>query len=182
MREDLSPIIGAIEPSKVFDTSSKSQLFVIDDATKGYSCFIADTKGYGSNRSFIIHNSGHKDIHLMRIDGVLFERMSKCDCALLFDNEFDFVELKTNAANKSTESMEYNYSNSYNQLKITIQEFDRRFENSNKSFRDLFDTILAYSVFNPTVPRDNATQKRLSALFSREMRIKLHFTNNKEIK
>lgn len=178
---DFSPLVGNHLPEDLFENSTRSQLFVCDNAEKGYSCFVVDTKGLGSNKTLIIQNPNHKDVTLVRIDGVLFERMSRCDCAVMFENEFDFVELKTNAANKTEESMEAQYDKSVGQLKITIKEFESRFMAANISFKGLFDTVRAYSVFNPSVPSNNATQKKYSSQFAKELKIILQFTNRIKI-
>ena len=159
MNMDFSPITGGREIDNLFEVSNRSQVFLCDDEEKGYSCFIFDTKGFGADKMLIVRNANHKELVLMRIDGVLFPRMTKCDCALIFDKEFDFVELKTNAANQTEESMYSQYVKSYNQIKVTVLEFEKRYRSKNLSFRDLFDTVQAYSVFNPTVPNNNATQK-----------------------
>lgn len=178
---DLSPIIGDHKPEEVFESSIRSILFVCDDESKGYCCFLLDTSGFGADKTFIIDNPAHKEIVLMRIDGVLFMGKSKCDCAILFDNECDFVELKTYAANRSEESMDVQYMKSYNQLKLTVLEFESLFDAKNQSFRSLFERMQAYAVFNPTVPKDNATQKKLSAQFAKDVKMKLNYTNVKKI-
>lgn len=178
---DFSPIAGEHVPDELLESSNRSQLFVCDNAEKGYSCFITDTKGFGSDKTFIIQNPNHKDVVLVRIDGVLFERMSRCDCAVMFEDEFDFVELKTNAANRTEESMKSQYDKSVEQLKITIREFDSRYKDANITFKDLFEIVRAYSVFNPSVPSNNATQKKYSSQFAKELKIKLQFTNRIKI-
>lgn len=166
---------------ELFEHTDRSSVFVCDDEDCGYSRYINDTKGYGRDRVFIIKNVNHKSVFLMRIDGILFDRRSKCDCAVLFQNEMDFIEFKTNAANQTEVSMDEQYSKCYSQLLTSILEFDRRYDLIGDSFRKKFDTIQAYAVFNPTVPSNNATQKKLSAEFAKEIKIKLSFTNNKSI-
>ena len=77
----------------------------------------------------------------MRIDGVLFDRRSKCDCAVLFGREMDFIEFKTNAGNKTEVSMDAQYSKSYSQLLLSVKEFDKRYDGMDASFRDRFEVI-----------------------------------------
>lgn len=181
MTIDFSPITRGIIPSELFEQSTKSSLFICDDVVKGYSIFIPNTRGFGLDKTFMIQNPNHKELTLMRIDGVLFPGKSKCDCAIIYDSEFDFIELKTYSANASKESIENQYKKSYNQLRLTIGYFIDSYKATNKSFRDLFKIIQAYSVFNPTVPYDNASQKLLSAKFAREVKIRLNFINHKII-
>ena len=80
--------------NELFEHSQKAQLFVYDDEDAGYSRFVSDTNGLGRDKTISIDNSNHKDVFLMRIDGMLFQGMSKCDCALLSQKDMFFIELK----------------------------------------------------------------------------------------
>lgn len=166
---------------ELFEHSQRSSLFIFDDEIVGYSRYVDNTKGLGKDKTFFIENPNHKEVFLMRIDGVLFPGMSKCDCAVLYDNVILFVEFKTKAANKTEEAREYQYNKCYNQLKDTIQEFETRFLEIRDSLRGRFSSIEAIAVFNPTVPRDDATQKALRARFLIELRLKLSFLSKKEL-
>lgn len=167
--------------TELFEQTDRSSVFVCDDENRGFSCFVNDTNGIGRDRVFFIKNVNHRIVFLMRIDGVLFDRRSKCDCAVLFGREMDFIEFKTNAGNKTEVSMDAQYSKSYSQLLLSVKEFDKRYDGMDASFRDRFEVIQAYAVFNPTVPNSNASQKRLAAQFAKETKIKLSFTNSKSI-
>ena len=167
--------------NELFEHSQKAQLFVYDDEDAGYSRFVSDTNGLGRDKTISIDNSNHKDVFLMRIDGMLFQGMSKCDCALLSQKDMFFIEFKTNASNKNEESRVAQYTKCYKQLKQTIGEFDKHYKAINENFRKKKDHYLALAVFNPTVPRDNAFEKSLRAMFAREVRMKLCFTSSCKI-
>lgn len=165
----------------LFEHSNRSVVFVFDDAEIGYSRYVNNTAGLSQDKTLVVDNSNHLDVFLMRIDGVLFPKQSKCDCALLVSRKMAFVEFKTNAANKTEESMEAQYEKCFNQLGVTIKTFENHYKEIGESFRDKLETIRAYAVFNPTVPHANSSQKLLSARFSKEYRIKLCFDNKIKI-
>ena len=163
--------------NELFEHSQKSQLFIYDDEDAGYSRFVSDTNGLGRDKTISIDNSNHRDVFLMRIDGMLFSGMSKCDCALLSEKEMFFIELKTNAANKTDISREDRYEKCISQLKQTIKKFDDHYRAINEDFRKKKKRFVALAVFNPTVPRNNASEKALCASFLKEIKMRLCFTN-----
>ena len=167
--------------NKLFEFSAKANAFIYDDDALGYSHFVSDTKGLGVDKTFIVENKNHQRLFFMKIDGVLFSKKSKCDCALLFGKEIDFIEFKTNAVNKTDDTREAHYAKIYNQLKITIDTFEKSYHTVGMIFREVFPKIQAYGVFNPTVPHNPSTEKFLSAKFALETKVKLHFTNKRRI-
>lgn len=165
----------------LFELSQRATIFVYDDDKLEYCHCVNDTRGLGADKTLIIDNTNHRDVFLMRIDGVLFSSNSKCDCALLFNKNMDFVEFKSKASNKTEASQEYQYKKSYDQLKITIETFDQLFSNIQDDLRNHFEKIHAIAVFNPTVPKNLAYEKKLSAQFASEVKLKLFFTNKLKI-
>lgn len=162
---------------EIFDYSNRSILFVIDDRAKGYCVFITDTSGVGSNKVLTVENPTRRNVYLMRIDGVLFEQNSKCDCALFTDEELDFVEFKSYAANKTEEARIDNYNKCFTQLQLTVEEFKTRYIQIGLDLHTIIQKICAYAVFNPTVPNNNATEKALSRKFLDLTGIPLRFVN-----
>ena len=165
----------------LFEASKKSTLFIYDDERKGYSRFVKDTNGLGRDKTFCMRNPNHRDVFLFKIDGVLFPKQSKCDCAVIFGDQMAFIEFKTKAANKSEDTMEAHYSKIYNQLKITINAFESGYSRIGRNFRGFFSQIMAYGVFNPTVPANNATEKILIARFAKEVKMALSFSNTRTL-
>lgn len=165
----------------LFEHSRRSQIFICDSKEKGYSCVVYDTAGLGRDKTFIIDNDNHRDVYLMRIDGVLFSKKSKCDCAFIASNEMVFIEFKSDAINRLDKSLKAQYEKCYKQLKTTVLEFDERYKSIGQAFRSKFENIAAYAVFNPTVPSNNAFAKILSARFAKELKMKLCFASSKRI-
>jgi len=167
---------------ELLERSSCSNLLICDDEEKGHSCFIKNTYGIGSDKVFSVRNRNHKEVCLIHIDGVLFpKKKSKCDCVLFSENEFFFVEFKSNAANKTEVARETEYEKCYNQLLSTVDEFDRRYSKIGDDYRNRFKKVCAFAVFNPTVPRTNASQTNLRRKFSKKVHMDLQFTNKSKI-
>ena len=165
--------------NELFEITNRGSIFILDDEAEGHTIFIEDTNGLGSDKIFKIVNSKHTWLFLWHIDGVLFKKDSKCDCAIIADNYLGFVEFKSNATNKTQEAIKENYNKAIDQLKHTIIEVKER---CNKVGIDLIKEtfIEAFAVFNKTVPRNNASQKNLAAKFQLEMyNIPLRFSNEK---
>lgn len=168
--------------NELFENDNRGTIYVCDCEDLGHSKFIIDTKGIGNNKIFTITNPLHQDVFLWHIDGVVFAKNEKCDCAVLTNKELFFIEFKTNAVLKSNESREENHRKACNQLLNTISEVQTRCQNVGV---DLLKTVAieAYAVFNNTIPRCSATQKRYSAYFlSKSRGIKLKFDNSKKLK
>lgn len=167
--------------TSLFEWTQRGTVFVYDDMDKGYSTFVNDTKGLGTDKTFKINNQSHKDLFLWHIDGVLYKKDSKCDCAFLTDTYIGFVEFKANAANNTDSAIIANYDKAKTQLKLTIKDVGDRCK---KVGVDIVDTmeVEAYAVFNRTVPAHNAYQKKLAAQFLLETEgIPLYFKNNAEV-
>ncbi len=167
---------------ELFEDDNRGIIYVCDCEDLGHSKFIKNTKGIGNNKIFTITNLPHQDVFLWHIDGVVFAKNEKCDCAVLTNKELVFIEFKTNAVLKSDESREENHRKACNQLLNTISEVQIRCQNVGVDLLKKV-TVEAYAVFNNTIPRCSATQKRYSADFlSKSGGIKLKFDNSKKLK
>lgn len=163
------------------EQSSRSQVFVYDDPGCGHSIFVLDTNGLGRDKVLRLTNPNHRDLFLLHIDGVLFKKDSKCDCALLSEKELLFVEFKSDAANREERTCVENYLKCYSQLYISVEEFRERFNAVDVDLLNSFESVFAYAVFNPTVPKVGNTQQNLSAKFLFATGIKLVFDNQKSL-
>lgn len=162
---------------ELFEYANRGTLFVHDDIDAGHSIFVEDTNGIGRDKVFIIRNRNNKDVFLWHIDGVLFQKDSKCDCAVLTDEHLNFVEFKSNAANATADAIEENYKKASSQLLLTLKDVSERCQSVGV---DLQATVKveAFAVFNRTVPRNSASQKNVSAKFLFDSDgVKLNFKN-----
>jgi|GEM_PF-1903115 len=164
----------------LFEHGNSAQLFACDSNEKGYSTFISDTSGVGKDKCFIVRNNKHIDVFLWRIDGVLYGKDTKCDCAILTSTQLDFVEFKTNAANSSSEAIRQNYEKACDQLSSTIKDVKRKCGGVNILI-EKERSLKAFAVFNRTVPRITAYENNLKRKFLKENKIRLSFENEVNI-
>lgn len=166
---------------ELFEHSKRHTIFVHDSKEKGYSVFVTETKGIGSNRLFVGNNTNLRDIFLFHIDGVLYKKNSKCDCALLSEKEFVFIEFKTLAYNNNVLTEKDNIEKAYSQLLVTIQDFSAKLKTVGI---DLLQDIAtrAFIVFDKTCPRNNSTRKAMRVKFlSATKGIELSFENSADL-
>lgn len=165
----------------LFEWTDRGTIFIFDDPLACHSVFVTDTNGLGTDKTFRIGNPCHKDLFLWHIDGVLYKGEAKCDCAFLTDDYLGFVEFKANASNSSEAAVTGNYDKARLQLLTTVRDVADR---CRKVGVDMMKATVveAYAVFNPTVPRHSAYQKKLAAQFLLETDgIPLYFGNSAQI-
>ena len=166
---------------KLFECDNRGQLFVYDDAEVGYVVYVNDTKGLGRDKVFILLNKTHKDVFLWHIDGVIYDKTSKCDCAVITSDEMEFIEFKTNASNSSDEAIFDNYHKASEQLQKIVEDVKQRCSKVGVKLTSIIP-VEAHAVFNPTVPSDNALKKNISVKFLLRTGVRLRFDNMKELK
>ena len=152
-----------------------------DDAEVGYVVYVNDTKGLGRDKVFILLNKTHKDVFLWHIDGVIYDKTSKCDCAVITSDEMEFIEFKTNASNSSDEAIFDNYHKASEQLQKIVEDVKQRCSKVGVKLTSIIP-VEAHAVFNPTVPSDNALKKNISVKFLLRTGVRLRFDNMKELK
>lgn len=165
----------------LFECDNRGQLFVYDDADVGHVVYVNDTKGLGRDKVFGLVNKTHKDVFLWHIDGVIYEKTSKCDCAVITSDEMEFIEFKTNASNNSDEAIFDNYHKASDQLQKIVEDVKERCSKVGVKLTSVIP-VEAHAVFNPTVPADNAMKKNISAKFLVRTGVKLRFDNMKVLK
>ena len=161
---------------KLFEHRNRTQIFVLDSVDAGHSVFIDNTSGVGRNKCFYVGNPKNIDVFLWHIDGVLYKRDTKCDCALLTTKACFFVEFKVNAQNNSNEAIRENYEKATMQLSSTIKDVTNRCQATGRNIHSERD-LQAFVVLNKTVPRILSYQKSLRVKFLRENKVRLSFEN-----
>lgn len=165
----------------LFECETRGKLFVYDDAEKGHVVYVKDTKGLGRDKVFELVNDSHKEVFLWHIDGVVYKKSTKCDCAVITTDEMEFIEFKTNASNGSPEAIDENYHKASEQLQTIVMDVKDRCARVGVKLTSV-TPVQAHAVFNPTVPSDNALKKNISAKFLVRTGIKLCFDNKKALK
>lgn len=182
--DELLDAIHQVEDYTValFESTTHRIIWVTDDAEAGHSIFVEDTNGQDKNKLLEVHNPEQKSLFLWHIDGVMFEQLAKCDCALLHDRMLHLVEFKANALNNSLDTIAQHYDKACNQLSMTFDKFKALYESHGYNIWDIFDGIDALAVFNKTVPQNDAFQKSRKKAFMERNGIKLGFGNEVIIK
>ena len=165
----------------LFECDTRGQLFVYDDADVGHVVYVNDTKGLGRDKVFELVNDSHKEVFLWHIDGVVYKKSSKCDCAIVTSDEMEFIEFKTEASNKTAEAIEENYNRASEQLQQIVLDVKARCAKVGVELTSVVP-VEAHAVFNPTVPSDSAMKKNISVKFLFKTGVKLSFDNKKVLK
>lgn len=165
----------------LFETETRGTIWITDDAVVGHSIFVTDTNGVNKDKLLKVLNPNIKTLFLWHIDGVMFAKYSKCDCALLHERLMHLVEFKANAKNASDDSIQANYEKASEQLALTFEKFQELYDNHGQDIFSIFDDIDALIVFDKTVPQDDAYQKNIISKFSRRTLLTLSFGNELKI-
>lgn len=166
----------------LFETETRGTIWITDDVIVGHSIFVTDTKGVNKDKLLKIDNKNIKTLFLWHIDGVMFAKYSKCDCALLHDRLMHLIEFKANAKNASDDSIEANYNKASEQLALTFEKFKELYDTHGQDIFDLFEDIDAMIVFDKIVPQSDAYQKSIISKFSKRTLLNLSFGNELKIK
>ncbi|MBQ8100873.1 MAG: hypothetical protein IJ169_06265 [Paludibacteraceae bacterium] len=165
----------------LFDSEKRGVIWITDDVTAGHCVFVSDTYGVNKDKLLKVFNPNIKTLFLWHIDGVMFTKYSKCDCALLHDRLMHLIEFKANAKNESDDSIQANYEKASEQLALTFEKFEELYKNHGQDIFRVFDDIDAMIVFDRTVPQDDAYQKNIVSKFSNRTLLKLSFGNELKI-
>lgn len=165
----------------LFEITTRVNVWVTDDEAEGHSIYVFDTKGANKDKFLAVHNQSGTILYLWHIDGVMFSRFSKCDCAIINDKILHLVEFKSEAENRTTDAIRANYKKAYTQLKLTYEKFLSLYKSIDCDLFDIYDDIDATIVFNKTVPQDSAYKKSLQSEFADETNLVLSFTNELSI-
>lgn len=164
--------------SELFEVTKRGQIFVCDNKQEGHSTFIKDSSGHGKSRLLKVTNPKCQDLFLWHIDGILYKRNSKCDCALINTSSLCFVEFKSEAQNRTQAQAGNIYEVASGQIRSVLCDFLQRAESIHF---DVFAhvKIRAVAVFNKTVPAYNASQKAVKRKFEKTFNnlVPLDFTN-----
>ena len=165
----------------LFEGSDGHIIWITDDEIAGHSIFVSNTNGVNKDKLLQISNKNRKSLFLWHIDGVMFDRYSKCDCALLHDRLMHMIEFKANARNTSDNSIQANYEKAKNQITLTFNTFKELYAKKGFDLWDIFEDIDAMIVFNKTVPQDLAYQKSIQKQIANDIEVSLTFENSLDI-
>lgn len=162
----------------LFQETTHAHVWVTDDVLSGYSIFVFDTNGVNKDKLLYVTNPAAHTVFLWAIDGKMFKRLSKCDCAIISDKILHLVEFKANVESENLLTIGEHYDKASEQLSLTIKYITEAYENLDTDIFDIFNDIDAKIVFDKQIPQDNAYQKKVSSKFNKENLIVLTFGND----
>lgn len=165
----------------LFSETTRAQVWVTDDDQTGYSIFVFDTHGVNKDKLLYVTNPASHAIFLWAIDGKMFKKLSKCDCALISNRIMHLVEFKANVASDNLQTIDEHYDKASEQLSLTLKYITEAYSKLDIDMYDVFLDIDAHIVFDRQIPQDNAYQKSVSRRFNRDNQIALIFGNDIEV-
>lgn len=163
--------------SILFEHTTNGRVWITDDEEKQTCVYVFDTKGVNKDKLLTVSNPLTKDLYLWHIDGVMFTRLSKCDCALIHEDVLHLIEFKANAVTENPSSLREHYDKATSQLQLTLSYLSDLYHSFGYDLFNEFSDVDALIVFDRKIPQDSAYQKNISAKFLQETTILLKFGN-----
>lgn len=159
-------------------TVSDEETRVADDEQTGISGFMADNmEGYQNGKTLIVSNPQQEEFSLLQIDHKLIKKSGKrCDCAIINNQVFNFVEFKSNVHGYRQKDIDGAYNSAMEQLSITINLFRQRLSVKNIEL-DKKRRIEAYMCTNPHFPHTLATEMNYALQFKQSNNCPLYISN-----
>lgn len=144
-----------------------SELMVIDDDEEKYSKFTDNPDD--AQKALLVINENNKQIVLLSIDNKLIKdhKGGIADCALFDNEQFHFVEFKTNAYGNSDEQVRETFDKATSQLKETIRVFKDRLQKVNIQFEDAV-ALSCYVIVSQRFPKSRAIKQEYQISFADE--------------
>ena len=144
-----------------------SELLVVDDDIEKVSRFTDDKEE--TLKALLIINENNRQIVLLSIDNKLIKDHEGgiADCALFDEEQFRFVEFKTNAYGNSEQSVRDTFDKATGQLAETIQVFKDRLGKVNIQFEDSV-TLCCHIVISHRFPKSRAIKQDYQMSFADE--------------
>lgn len=161
---------------------------IVDSEKNRVSGFVTDSFGREEEENeefFLVENPSGKPFSLLQIDNGLIRKnigpaTKKCDCAIVDDISFCFIEFKTKANTLNPLRRDNNYKVAIEQLSATIGLFDNYHATQGTDIRDLRD-VEAYICFRQGYPRKTSSQMKFQVSFADKHRIPLLFARTKQL-
>lgn len=153
-----------------------SELLVIDDDESHATRYSDDQDDAG--RALLVVNEDNKEIVLLSIDNKLIASRQGgiTDGALFDEDQFHFIEFKTNALGNSEQAVFDTFDKAVGQLRETIKVFVEHLEPQGIDM--MAERIVAcHVVVSERFPRSRATRQNYSLQFLDETGVELSFSD-----
>lgn len=168
LRLDEAFATGTLRPfNECWTVRMDRELMIVDDDTEKYSRFSNNEEEL--QKALLVINENHREIVLLSIDNKLIRDHEGgiADCALFDDNQFRFVEFKTNAYGNSNEAVRDTFDKATGQLKETIRVFKDKLQKVNIKFEDAV-TLSCHIVISHRFPKSRAIKQEYQMSFADE--------------
>ena len=151
------------------------ELLVVDDDIEKVSIFTDDKEE--TLKALLIINENNRQIVLLSIDNKLIKdhEGGLADCALFDEEQFRFVEFKTNAYGNSEQAVRDTFDKAVGQLTETIKVFEDKLEEVSIQFKDSI-TLCCHIVTSQRFPKSKAIKQEYQINFADENNIPLYFS------
>ena len=153
--------------SECWTVRMDSELLLVDDDVEKVSRF-SDNEEERS-KALVIINEKNRQIVLLSIDNKLIKDHEGgiADCALFDDNQFHFVEFKTNAYGNSEQSIRDTFEKAISQLVETIRVFQNRLIPLGIDINEVI-SLSCQIVVSESFPRSSALKQEYQIRFADE--------------
>lgn len=168
LRLDEAFATGTLRPfNECWTVRMDRELMIVDDDTEKCSRFSNNEEEL--QKALLVINENHREIVLLSIDNKLIRDHEGgiADCALFDDNQFRFVEFKTNAYGNSNEAVRDTFDKATGQLKETIRVFKDKLQKVNIKFEDAV-TLSCHIVISHRFPKSRAIKQEYQMSFADE--------------
>lgn len=158
------------------------EFFIEDDTTCSKRTIVVQTPS--QNKYCKVSNEKGTEAVVLAIDNALIphHKGGIADGAVFNTNDFHFVEFKTNAQGNSVKAVEEIYQKAMQQLKSTIDLFQKQLQKANIEFTETIN-VECHMVVAMNFPRHNAAEMTYALAFATETNgIPLSFENTIKLK
>ena len=141
------------------------ELMVVDDDIEKVSRFSDDEAEL--QRALLVINENYRQIVLLSIDNKLIKEHEGgiADSALFDEDQFRFIEFKTNAYGNSEQAVRDTFDKATDQLKETIHVFKDRLQKVNIQFENAI-TLSCHIVISHRFPKSRAVKQEYQIRFA----------------
>lgn len=158
------------------------EFFIEDDTTCSKRTIVVQTPS--QNKYCKVSNEKGTEAVVLAIDNALIphHKGGIADGAVFNTNDFHFVEFKTNAQGNSVKAVEEIYQKAMQQLKSTIDLFQKQLQKANIEFTETIN-VECHMVIAMNFPRHNAAEMTYALAFATDTKgIPLSFENTIKLK
>lgn len=157
---------------------------IVDSESQRISGFVTATFGQyedAAQKYFSVENPTAVPFALLQVDNGLIKShdVKKCDCIIVNDAYIGFIEFKANANSDCNMTMKKHCWKAMEQLKATIEVFNRRYIPQGKNIKSYRSNVEAFICFRQGYPKTKSSQINYRVRFKNDNGIPLSFDRKK---